>query len=67
MRVMAQLNHCNYSSTAVFVTHGGLGRSTSLMTLAEIDKLNRFEEPGVDGEVSQLLWSGEGRACITFV
>lgn len=43
---------------AAFVTHGGLGRRTGLMTLAEIDKINRFEEPGFDTDMSQLLWSG---------
>ena len=43
---------------AVFVTHGGLGRSTGLMTLAEIDEIDRFEEPGFDKDMSQLLWSG---------
>lgn len=43
---------------AVFVTHGGLGRNTGLMTLAEIDEINRFEEPRMDTDMSQLLWSG---------
>ena len=46
----------------MFVTHGGLGIRTSLMTLDEIDKLNRFEEPDVKGEVCELLWSGKFHA-----
>ena len=49
---------------AVFVTHGGLGRSTGTMTIAEIDKLNRFQEPGIEGEMSELLWSGRVYACL---
>lgn len=49
---------------AVFVTHGGLGRSTGTMTIAEIDKLDRFEEPGIEGGMSELLWSGKVYACL---
>jgi hypothetical protein len=53
-----------YLCVAVFVTHGGLGRSTGTMTIAEIDKLNRFGEPGVEGGMSELLWSGRAYACL---
>jgi hypothetical protein len=52
---------------AVFVTHGGLGRSTGTMTIAEIDKLNRFGEPGIDGGMAELLWSGRVYACLAIL
>ena len=53
----------------MFVAHGGIGPSTVNMTLADIDRIDRFKEPRFKGEVeedeyctecmSELLWSGE--------
>ena len=49
------------------MVHGGIGPNTSKMTLAEIDRLNRFKEPEDDtalpGEscatgILELLWAG---------
>ena len=37
------------------------------MTLDEIDKLNRFEEPDPEGEVCELLWSGKFHAWLTAI
>jgi hypothetical protein len=43
----------------VFVVHSGVGRETSNMTLAQMnDVIQRNEEPGEYGPLSELLWTG---------
>ena len=37
------------------------------MTIAEIDKLDRFAEPGIEGGMSELLWSGRVYACLAIL
>jgi hypothetical protein len=57
----------------VFVTHGGLGKTTSDMSIAELNELERYQEPEQQGTdqtiagkkmdigqtISELLWSGK--------
>lgn len=48
--------------SAAFVTHGGLGPATSVLTLSELDMLDRFKEPVFEDEISEsemLQKSGE--------
>jgi predicted phosphodiesterase len=42
----------------IFVTHGGLGPKSHKMTIAEINTLNRFCEPGPNTPIYELLWNG---------
>ena len=44
---------------SVFVTHGGIGPTVATMTVNDIDQLDRFGEPPIQGAISELLWSGE--------
>jgi len=41
----------------VFITHGGIGRLTSRMSVEEIASLDRFVEPSFPSAISELLWS----------
>lgn len=56
----------------VFVTHGGLGKVTSEMSIAQINELKRFQEPEAGNDqtiagrtvdsgqtIAELLWSGK--------
>jgi serine/threonine-protein phosphatase 5 len=43
----------------VFVVHGGVGRETSRMTLAQMNSdIRRNVEPAESGPLSELLWTG---------
>jgi hypothetical protein len=44
---------------SVFVCHGGLGPKSHKMTIAEINQLNRFREPGPSSPIFELMWCGE--------
>jgi predicted MPP superfamily phosphohydrolase len=44
---------------SAFVVHGGIGPRGVNMTIAEINKLDRFDEPEHAGVISEFLWSGE--------
>lgn len=43
----------------IFVTHGGLGAQVSKLTIAEINALNRFQEPWHCAPLTELMWSGK--------
>ena len=43
---------------AVFVTHGGLGAKSSKASIAEINSVNRRQEPEEDAIMHELLWNG---------
>lgn len=48
---------------SAFVVHGGIGPQTVQMSVEDINKVDRFEEP-VDGPISEMLWSGKyGVVC----
>jgi serine/threonine-protein phosphatase 5 len=46
-----------------FITHGGLGAKTHLMS-DDLNKLNRFVEPHRKSELWELIWSGT-YSCFT--
>jgi hypothetical protein len=49
---------------AAFITHGGLGAKTHLMSIADLNKLDRFVEPHRKSELWELIWSGT-YSCFT--
>jgi hypothetical protein len=55
-----------------FIAHGGLGKKSHQMSVAQLNKLDRISEPTVDTAIWELLWSGKnfahclaGYACVT--
>jgi hypothetical protein len=44
---------------SVFICHGGLGPTSHKMTIAEINVLDRFREPGFNTPMYELMWCGE--------
>jgi hypothetical protein len=49
---------------SVFVTHGGIGPTVATMSVNDIDELDRFGEPPMQGAISELLWSGKYFVCL---
>jgi serine/threonine-protein phosphatase 5 len=44
---------------SVFVCHGGLGPLSYKMTIAEINKVDRFREPAHNSAMFEIMWCGE--------
>ena len=67
------IGYTSSNLVTVFVVHGGIGPSTAHMTLADLDRLDRFKEPSFDddeeeefieGASTDIASSSEGTAAV---